>query len=80
MEKTMSISDKSLSLFIKFAKDASNWSGTPMVDITKEQRGNLTQLKKAGLVTTFRSDDWDYVQFTPLGIQLAAANGIKIEV
>ncbi len=72
------ISEKSLALFVRFAKDASNWDGTPMIDITKEERGNLTQLKKADLVTTFRSDDWDYVQFTALGVQLAEANGVRL--
>jgi hypothetical protein len=46
----MEISEKSKILFESFAEDAPNWSGTPLVGgnfpFTKEDRGNLTQLKE----------------------------------
>ena len=49
----MEITEQSKKLFTSFANDSVNWGGVPLLDfMTKEQRGNLTQLKKAGLVTT----------------------------
>lgn len=61
------ITERSLQLFIQFAGDAGNWSGTPLVSLTAAQRGNLVQLKKAGLVRTFESDDQTWLSFTELG-------------
>ena len=72
----MKITNESLKVFLSHAADACNWNGTPMLEITKEQRGNLTQLKKAGLLTTFRSDGIDWVDFTEAGIELAKGHGI----
>ena len=68
----------SLNLFLHFAKDACNWSGTPLVDLTPSERGNLTQLKKANLVRTFESDDCTWLEFTDSG--KAAALRYDIEV
>lgn len=73
------ITEASMELFIGFAKDAGNWNNMPMLDITKEQRGNLTQLKKAGLVTTSESDDLDWVHFTKSGAALAKEFGHEVE-
>jgi len=72
------ITERSKSLFISYAKDAGNWSGTPMVDGDKESRGNLTQLKLAGLLSTFDSDGIAFVRFTDLGVEYAASLGITI--
>ncbi|WP_290055645.1 hypothetical protein [Amycolatopsis solani] len=76
------ITDTSLRLFLAFARDAGNWSGTPMVggnvEIGKEGRGNLTQLKKAGLITTFRWEGDAWVDFTDAGVALAAEHGITV--
>lgn len=72
------ISKDSLNLFIALASDADNWSGQPLIDITKEQRGNLSDLKKKGLITTFRDDGCDWADFTDEGIALAAEHGISI--
>jgi hypothetical protein len=72
------ITEASKNLFVALAKDAGNWSGTPMLDISPAERGNLTQLKKAGLLTTFRSDSWDFVDFTDAGVAFAATLGIEI--
>lgn len=68
----------SLDLFLAYAKDAGNWSGTPMISGSKAERGNLTQLKRAGLLTTFESDGCTFVSFTEAGRQLAAENSIII--
>jgi len=73
------ISADSLSLFIELASDAENWNGQPLLDITKEQRGNLSDLKKKGLMVTFRDEGCDWVDFTDQGIAFAAEHGIEIE-
>ena len=78
------ITATSLDVFIAYAMDAPNWSGSPLIGGNvgggKEERGNLTQLKQAGLISTVRDDDrkdlaWLY--FSPLGLELAAALGIE---
>lgn len=78
----MDITDKSLALFLSYAWDAGNWSGTPLVGGNvggdKEERGNLTQLKRAGLITTF-SDNGVWICFTAAGKALAAEHGIEVE-
>lgn len=81
----MTITAKSLELFLAYAKDADNWSGTPLVGGnvggTKEDRGNLTQLKKAGLLTTQQDFDdrhCQWVYFTQAGRELAASHGIEL--
>lgn len=75
---TSSLTQDSLNLFIALAKDAADWGGQPLIDITKEQRGNLTDLKKKNLLTTFRDEGCDWAIFTSEGIALAAANNIEI--
>ncbi len=78
----INITDASLDLFIRYAKDAGNWGGSPMVGGnvrgSLEANGNLTQLKKAGLIRTFRSDGCDWVKFTGPGDSLAALLGIEL--
>lgn len=72
-------------LFTLYAKDAGNWSGTPLVEGNvsllgaKEDRGLLTQLKKAGLVTTFVDDRNTWLDFTAKGIERACDEDIFIE-
>jgi hypothetical protein len=78
----MNITEQSKALFLEYAGDAGNWNGTPLVGGnvggTKEDRGNLTQLKRAGLLTTFESDGEMWVQFTPAGKEFAVANGVML--
>ena len=75
----MELTEESKKLFMHFAKDSFNWKGQPMLDINKEQRGNLTQLKKADLVYTFETDGCWFVGFTDKGLSYANENGIDIE-
>lgn len=75
----ISITPESHKLFMAFAEDACNWNNEPLLDISKEQRGNLTQLKTAGLLETFKSDGVAWVSFTDSGKKYAATNGISIE-
>ncbi len=73
MAKQITITEQSKTLFLAYAHDAGNWSGTPLlgegsnVDNSKEARGNLTQLKKAGLVETFRYEGAMWVKPTDAG-------------
>lgn len=81
-EIQMSITDQSLQLFLAYAKDAGNWGGTPMVggnvDGSKEARGNLTQLKRAGLITTWVDEGIAWLAFTAEGVTLAKLHGIDV--
>jgi hypothetical protein len=81
----MNISARSLEVFLAYAKDAGNWSGTPLVGGnvggSKEDRGNLTQLKRAGLITTQVDGDdrsLTWVIFTAAGKALAAQHGVEV--
>jgi len=79
----MILTEKSLELFLDYARDAGNWSGTPLVGGnvggTAQDRGNLTQLKRAGLLTTFRSSDGErWIEFSDKGRELAAKHGITL--
>ena len=76
------LTERSRMLFLEYATDAGNWSGTPMVGGnvggSKEDRGNLTQLKKAGLLVTFESDGEIWVSFTAAGRAFAKSFGVTI--
>lgn len=78
----MNITDRSLELFLAYAKDAPNWGGVPPiggnVGGSKEDRGNLTQLKRAGLIRTSRSDGCDWIDFTDAGRALAREHGVTV--
>jgi hypothetical protein len=73
------ITEKSLALFLAYAHDAGNWSGMPLVGGnvggSKEDRGNLTQLKRAGLIQTTLDEGNTWVIFTEAGKALAAQHG-----
>ena len=75
---TVRITPDSLDLFLGLAEDAANWSGTPPCWLTKEQRGNLTQLKKEGLLDTFFDGRDTFATFTKKGIAFATENGIDL--
>ena len=74
-------------LFALYVSDSGNWGGTPMVggNVTllgdKEDRGLLTHLKKAGLITTFKQDREDggntFVEFTSEGRAYAVKLGLE---
>jgi hypothetical protein len=76
------ITEASKALFVALAEDADNWGGTPLlggnVDITKEERGNLTQLKQAGLLHTFKDEGCIWVDFTDAGKAYALELSIEI--
>ena len=77
------ITDASNAVFIAYAKDSGNWSGMPLVGGnvggSKEERGNLTQLKKAGLIKTFTDEGCTWITFTEAGKEYAKSLGIVID-
>lgn len=78
----MQITEKSLEVFLMYAKDAGNWGGNPWiggnVGGSKEERGNLTQLKQAGLIRTQQEGGDSFIIFTEEGKALAAQHGVSI--
>jgi hypothetical protein len=82
LSKIPAITSTSLKLFLAFAEDAPNWSGTPLVGGnvggSKEDRGNLTQLKRAGLIRTNEDEGNVWVSFTLAGRALAIEHGLAI--
>lgn len=76
------ITEASRALFVAYADDAGNWSGFPMVGGnvggSKEDRGNLTQLKKAGLITTWTDEGLTWISFTESGKAFAKECGIDL--
>lgn len=76
------ITETSLTVFLAYANDADNWNGQPLVGGnvggSKEERGNITQLKQAGLITTEIDEGCTWVQFTDAGKALAAVHGINL--
>jgi hypothetical protein len=50
------------------------------VTLTKSDRGNLTQLKRAGLLTTESDAGDEYIIFTEAAVTLAAKHGITLEI
>jgi hypothetical protein len=80
--KMTNITETSLAVFFAYAADAVNWNGQPLVGGnvggSKEERGNITQLKKAGLITTEIDEGCTWLQFTANGKTLALEHGIEI--
>ena len=76
------ITERSRELFLEYARDAGNWSGTPPVGGnvggSKEDRGNITQLKRAGLITTDVDEGETWIHFTDQGRVYAKALGVPI--
>jgi hypothetical protein len=75
-----SITVTSQAVFLAYAKDAVNWAGTPLVGGNvgggKGERGNLTQLKRAGLIVTQVDEGNTWIYFTDLGRDLARQLGV----
>ena len=80
----MNITERSLEVFKAYAKDACNWGGTPLVggnvrwDQEAADRGNLTQLKKAGLLHTETDEGCTWIYFTDDGKAFAESMGIDL--
>lgn len=66
----------SLALFTELASSAGDWDGAPLFEGTQAQKGNLTDLKVAGLVRTERDSGCTWVYFLPEGVAFARSLGI----
>lgn len=82
----MELSKEALDLFLEYARDAGNWSGTPLVggNVTTgpKEKGYLTALKKAGLIKTEVDGERNqciWLYFTDAGKALALEHGIKLD-
>jgi hypothetical protein len=79
------LTDASLSLFLALTNDAPNWGGQTLfggnVGGDAASKGNLTDLKKKGLLTTtdIDGDGCHWIGWTEAGLALAAANGIDTD-
>jgi len=77
------LTERSLQLFLDYASDAGNWGGTPLIGGNvgggREDTGNLTHLKKAGLITTAADGQAVFIYFTDAGRALAAEHGVDID-
>ena len=82
----ITLTDESRKLFFAYFKDADNWSGQPLVGgnvgRNPADKGNLTDLKRKGLVTTYAEEPGDqpfgappcsWLSFTKLGYAFALA-------
>ena len=74
------ITEQSKSLFIAYFNDAGNWNGNPAIGHNvgdkPANKGNLTQLKGAGLVTAWVDEGHAWLSFTQLGLEYAAEIGL----
>lgn len=73
----------SLEVFLLYADDAPNWSGTPWVSegniqTDKQMRGNLSDLVKKGLIQIRGMGGSQYIVFTEAGKTLASQHGMSI--
>lgn len=67
--------EKDREVFEAYTKDAVNWSGIPLVGGnvggSKEERGNLTHLKRLGLIKTFKDEGCIWIIYTDKGKEVA---------
>ena len=75
---TATLTTRSHDLFMGFAEAAGDWSGTPLFEGGKSWAGNLTDLKKVGLLTTSTDEGCTWILFTEAGEAYALAHGIDI--
>jgi hypothetical protein len=79
MNAQTTLTEDSAKLFTAVVKDLMNWGDTtPCFNhLTAQTRGNLTDLKKRGLVTTFKSDGEEWIELTPAGVAHAMEIGLS---
>ena len=78
--KNIKLTEASSKLLESLAHDAIDWDGYPLLDINKNERGNLTDLKHKGLLITFIEEDVTWVKFTDNGLRFIKDKfGIVVE-
>ena len=82
-EMSIEITEQSKALFVAYVEDAGNWGGVPLVggnviNVSEQvDKGNLTHLKKLGLIETSLDDEdnTSWIIFTAAGKEYAATLG-----
>ena len=73
------LTDTSAKLLTDLIADAGNWSGMPPLDGTVKTdnalRGNVTDLKKKGYISTDFDEGCTWVIFTEKAVEFAAEHG-----
>ena len=79
----LNLTADSLRVFMKYATEAGEWNGVPLLEGDNAERGNVSDLKKKGLiVTTVDSDKGakggalTWISFTDLGREFAEFHGV----
>jgi hypothetical protein len=74
INKPSDMTEKMFNLFVAYAKDNGNWSGTPQVggNVNQGRAENmlLSVLKTRGYLTTFVADGCAWIRFTAKGNEL----------
>jgi len=72
------VTTETLKYFLEKAEEAWDWNGYPVVDNIRKENGYLTNLKKAGLIETFKEGGTLWIDFTDKGHALAIEHNIDI--
>ena len=77
------LTEASEKLLADIAGDTGNWNGCPMVYgnvcRTKADLGNLTDLKKKGILETFKDEGIEWICFTDEGYEQLDIRGIEYQ-
>lgn len=67
--------------FVEIVEDLGNWSGMPLfggnISDSAKNKGHLTDLKKKGLVTSFREEGCTWLELTEDGKAFATELGLE---
>jgi hypothetical protein len=79
-EATVYLSDESMKMFKELCEEARIWDTNPFwtPELTKHQRGNMSDLSKKGLIQTEKSEDGLLTYFTDAGIEFAKNIGERV--
>jgi hypothetical protein len=62
-QNKVTLTPESLDLLVALVKDSGNWSNHPMLDLTDSEKGNFTDLKKKGLVSSHFDEGINWASF-----------------
>lgn len=62
-QNKVTLTSESLDLLVALVKDSGNWSNHPMLDLTDSEKGNFTDLKKKGLVSSHFDEGINWASF-----------------
>lgn len=77
---TQTLSTAARALFAMIVEDAHDWSGNPgpNIDLTPEEKGHFTALKKADVLRTDRDEGINWITFKPGAEELAKDMGLDL--